>query len=506
MAVEVGNWWFYDKGVRSFLRTAAPGSFEQPNFHGCSGDKKTLLLSLGEQLLERQVSEAPETEWGAWLFCSLQMVATADNIHVFRKIFALYENDDEFWAGTVDDLEYHYVENKMDLLLIYTAEGGSAEILSALLEYDRFLSAARQVNVSVHLPASLLICAARNGHRGCVAILVEAGAPVNYKWYMGETALTTAVENGHEGVVLELLAAGADVESFNNDGCMSSDCIPFPGFTSLGIAVAQDNESMVDIFLAAGASFGHERTDNLHVITAARTGSCGSLQRLIEAGVDTNEVDSRGQSALHVACTHCRDGVVDLLLRHNASLASRCDDEGLLPYDMVAQGLLGTRENWRVHPWRRGNPATLDAVETAAADRIYSMLHEASAWGRRGWLIMMRARRLAAVQLLDGSSLEEPSPAEQDPPGNDGETKEREGGGVCVAVGRLTLAGASSTAARGEFDELERNSVSREGLLSGEGRENGNQVEDGGGWECAVEWLLSCPDERCVFREILGFL
>lgn len=146
-------------------------------------------------------------------------------------------------------------------------------------------------------------------------------------------------------------------------------------------------------------------------------------------------------------------------------------------------------------------------METAVADRIHGMLQRASAWGRRGWLVMMRARRIVAVQLLDEPASEKPSPGEQAGPVHDEEATERELSGVCVAVGGLSTAGAPPTDTPGRLGDQEKHAVATKANLSGGGRHDiGGQVGHAGGWECAVEWLLQCPDERGVFREIMSFL
>lgn len=336
--------------------------------------------------------------------------------------------------------------------------------------------------------------------------------------------------------MLDLLAAGADENSCD----YSSTALRTP----LAAAVSNNNERMVGFLLAAGADSGKgkERPSvgpkglALPVIIAVEAGHCGPLKRLLVAGANASVVNFRGESALRLACLHCHEGAVELLLRHNASLTSRCDgclppppehgvvamgkldrrvlrhnasltsccDNGCLPpvHDVVAMGVLVRRE--RSFFGRRRYPSTLNDVETAAADRIHGMLHAASAWGRRGWLIMMRARRVAAV---DDSSLEKPSPAEQVSPRNDDETAvEPIDRGICVAVEGLMLFSAdvpSTDTSGGSHRQEKGRATSTKAHLTGE---CGRQVGHGGGWECAVEWLLQYPDERGVFREILSFL
>eukprot|EP00903_Cladosiphon_okamuranus_P015965 g14747.t1 len=119
-----------------------------------------------------------------------------------------------------------------------------------------------------------------------------------------------------------------------------------------------------------------------------------------------------------------------------------------------------------------GHEATLDAVETAAADRIHHMLEGAGAWGRRGWLIMMRARRAVASEILGEPSSKKPLSPERIPPMNDVDANEREDGEACIALEGLNLADAPSTDAPGGLDEQERNAVLSQAIFSGGGVDN----------------------------------
>ncbi|CAN0361259.1 unnamed protein product, partial [Scytosiphon promiscuus] len=80
----------------------------------------------------------------------------------------------------------------MESLLGSAANGGSVEIMSALLCNDLFVSLVRVVD-EVDRPVSPLMRAAERGHRGVVTALIDAGAPLEYKNMLGGTALTTAV-------------------------------------------------------------------------------------------------------------------------------------------------------------------------------------------------------------------------------------------------------------------------------------------------------------------------
>ena len=416
---------------RPFLPTVDPG------LHGILDPYQdaTLLEAHGEQLLDVYITKAPEAVWKSWLFSSLRVAVRADRVDLFRRLFA-FENDPI-----------------MAELLYQAANNGSAGVLSALLELDDNIQAVQEMPANRAGP-SLLIVASMHGHRSCVAALVKAGAPLEYMWQMGGTALLDAVQWGHEGVVEELVAAGADPDRVYDGDEPKMMTSSFGNYTPLGIAVAKSNMRMMDILLAAGAGFGKDRTHRskwegnggreaysyieVPVIIAALRGLREPLERLLSAGADPNVVDAFGRSALHLACFHGQVGAVEVLLRHNAFPAQPCD-KGLSPSDVVAVGALKNQEcrNGKSTPTGTFfSPATLDAAETAVANIIHDMLERAGAWGRRGWLVMLRSRRVAAA-----------------------------GGG-----------GGKTPA------------------------------EAGDGWRCAVKWLLQCPDDSGLFREIVGFV
>ncbi|CAN0484523.1 unnamed protein product, partial [Ectocarpus sp. 12 AP-2014] len=129
-----------------------------------------------------------------------------------------------------------------------------------------------------------------------------------------ETALAVAVREGHEEVVRELLSAVADINTDNSYV-----------YSLLYLAVYTNNERVMDVLLAAGEDIGGDRTDKPNVPrqplhAAAMKGFCRPLEKLLRAGANVNWVNSKGQTALHLACSHNHENAVEVLLRHNASV------------------------------------------------------------------------------------------------------------------------------------------------------------------------------------------
>lgn len=470
--------WFHTSALRSFLRAVDPDLNSVLTPYGDA----TLLETHGERFLELVVTKAPCAEWSDWLSTSLQVAARADNVDVFQRLFALCVHDAEFWACS-----------RPASLLATCGTFGSVGVLEFLLSFDIFVTATQEVCEGIADPA--IVEAAAFCHRSCVSALIKAGAYLEQANAEFETALNCAVHHGGEDVVLDLLAAGADV---NDTGgippTVDGEIVMNP--TALHIAAdhprVRYRERMVDILLAAGAD--HSRRSCSPVTTAARKGHCGVLERLFSAGADPNVVDMAwGRTTpLSWASYYGHEGAVELLLRHNASVTMRCD-QGRLPCDVVLVGVLEKRST----RGRREHPSTLNAAEESAADRIHNMLKRASGWARRGWLVMMRARRLMAAQLVDESSVAKPSPVEE-PATRHGDETQDDGGDIRRTAGTPGVV-------KHEGERTAAVSTETLILLDG-GHDEAKQPGGGGGWERAVDWVLQCPDEHGVFREILSFL
>ncbi|CBJ31914.1 ankyrin repeat-containing protein, putative [Ectocarpus siliculosus] len=380
-------------------------------------------------------------------------------------------------------------------LLVSAAVGGSLDILLALLEVGGLLPIVREVGGPHSRPFSALYIAAANGRRSCVKALIEAGAALEYKCLMqghlGKTALSIAVHKGHEEVVRELLAAGASVSN-------TRASVMIPEQNLLSVATSRNREGIIDDLVAAGADVGKDREECPPLHVAAKKGFCRPLERLLLAGAKVDCVDRVGRSALHVACFYNREGAVEVLLRHHASTSLLCD-EGRSPFDMVAVDALETRQGramgramgtamGRAMGGTSRTPCTLNAVETSVADRICGMLRNASKWGRRGWLVMMRARHLDATQVL-GTSMSLLSLSTR---------RWKDGKNESLHDGLATEDTDHDCALGGQCSEQRVPTAPDNPVQAGDAIDGG-QARD---IRCrgAVVWLLHRPDQSGVFR------
>lgn len=84
--------------------------------------------------------------------------------------------------------------------------------------------------------------AARQGNRGVVQALLDAGGDPNVRLPMGWTALMFAAESGETAIVSDLLAAGAD-----------PNAVSMNGYTALRSAQQRGHEKIVELLEEAGA-------------------------------------------------------------------------------------------------------------------------------------------------------------------------------------------------------------------------------------------------------------
>ncbi|CAN0016685.1 unnamed protein product [Pylaiella littoralis] len=218
----------------------------------------------------------------------------------------------------------------------------------------------------------------------------------------GETALTMAVKNGHTAVVRGLLAGGADINNITDQNVSHTRTFTSPVFSNyspLCIAIATNNDEIVQLLLDAGAGLGQERDplsrplgeyehpqpSALYVATSCSTmNGIRRMEQLLLAGANINTVDRRGWSAMHEASSCGCLEATDLLLRRNAD-TTLLNEEGHTAEELAMKTV-----------WSRG-PAKDDertlVAEQAKADEVRAVFRRASAWGRRGWLVVARARQ-----------------------------------------------------------------------------------------------------------------
>lgn len=162
---------------------------------------------------------------------------------------------------------------------------------------------------------------------------------------------------------------------------------------------------MVQLLLDVGAGLGKERDplspplgpyecpqpSALYVSTGcfSRHG-IRRMEQLLLAGANVNTVDGWGWSALHKASCYGYLGAVELLLRHNDDAALLTDD-GRTAEELAMKDVpgLGPVEDEEKGMGMRALCA-FTTEQVAQADELRAIFRRASAWGRRGRLVVAR--------------------------------------------------------------------------------------------------------------------
>lgn len=146
-------------------------------------------------------------------------------------------------------------------------------------------------------------------------MLIESGAAVNSDSGngFGNTPLHAATRVGSIEVIKLLLENGANINALNNRGSTS---LHFCAFLSNGIESVNENSEENDEIIN-----GRNTKHDIFLIIA---------NLLIAEGIDINQVDLNGYSALHVASQRGCIDMVQLLVESGASLTckTKIDDKG----------------------------------------------------------------------------------------------------------------------------------------------------------------------------------
>ena len=165
--------------------------------------------------------------------------------------------------------------------------------------YERLIIYLYQREVKVD---GLRIClwSIEKGYIAAVRNLLDAGFDPNIRetWsYRGATPLHWAAlyGNGKPDIAALLIEWGADIESED-----------YRGYTPFQLAIEKGNEAMVQVLIQSGVNGGHTNFDKYdHGCTAFHVatylGYPGIVQLLLDAGEDTEALDSRGLTPLHWA-------------------------------------------------------------------------------------------------------------------------------------------------------------------------------------------------------------
>ena len=212
--------------------------------------------------------------------------------------------------------------------LYIAAQQGHVEVVKLLLGAPDI-----DVNLAMltHGSAPLLI-AANNGHEEIVKLLLAApGIDIDMRNGDGATPLLLAIQAGFPGIVEQLVRWGADINLGLSDGTTPLYDAAYNGFIEAVRILIQSPG------LRVNQAAGRKRVP---LVAAAEYGHKDIVKLLIRYGADPNITTDIGLTALHVACLHGQESIVQMLLHFGARLDAWMTDpagksKAQTPYDLA---------------------------------------------------------------------------------------------------------------------------------------------------------------------------
>jgi ankyrin repeat protein len=157
-----------------------------------------------------------------------------------------------------------------------------------------------------------LMAAVAGRSKEVIKTLIIGGANVDYL-----DPLMLAIITNDIVKVREALSAGANINRFDEDAKRSY-------YTPLTLAIQLENDEIFTELLSQGADINYmnEYSKNSPLIQAARDGNRKTVETLLDRGVDTNQVDSIGYSALHEANARGDQEIAKLLISYGADVSN----------------------------------------------------------------------------------------------------------------------------------------------------------------------------------------
>lgn len=227
------------------------------------------------------------------------------------------------------------VNTKTDLgvtPLWLAAENSNAAIV------EKLLAAGADANVTLHSGETILMTATLAGNAQVVGQLLAAGAQPNHSVVRGQSALMWAAGRGYGDVVASLIQYGADIHARSESRShyvkteKPQDSPPDykvwveeGGNTPLMFAARSGDLRSVQLLIEAGSDVNELSASGISpAIMATHAGNTATLSAILNAGADPDTA-AGGHSALHVAVLRGNNDAVKALLEHGANVDAKVE-------------------------------------------------------------------------------------------------------------------------------------------------------------------------------------
>lgn len=172
--------------------------------------------------------------------------------------------------------------------------------------------------------ATPLLLAAMLGEPDMVNLLLAKGADASVRFPKGSTVLHAAVEGGHDKVITALLSSGRmDVGAMRQDGA-----------TCLTLASGLNSLSALTVLLENGVSPNQRDGQGRTALMSATSSEAVAI--LLRHGADVSLTTPTGDTALHAAAYHGRNGVLRALVDAGALINAQESLLGDTPLHVAA--------------------------------------------------------------------------------------------------------------------------------------------------------------------------